>query len=65
MRHNVGKVDRIIRVTAGVVLIGTGFFVGGGVGTALMVVGLIPLVTGMAGNCPLYGICHIDTEHRI
>ncbi|MCA9484595.1 MAG: DUF2892 domain-containing protein [Nitrospina sp.] len=64
MTHNMGKLDRIARITAGVALIGAGFFVAGTVGTVLTVVGFVPLITGLVGNCPLYGVCHIDTRQH-
>ena len=63
MTHNIGKTDRIVRIIAGALIIGTGFLVPGNVGVALMAIGVVPLMTGMLGNCPLYGICKINTLH--
>lgn len=48
MTINEGRDDRILRVVLGVVLIGLG-----GVGF-LSVFGVIALVTGVVGFCPLY-----------
>ncbi|QPJ60745.1 MAG: DUF2892 domain-containing protein [Candidatus Nitronauta litoralis] len=63
MKQNIGQTDRILRVTAGVLMIGGGVFMGGTIGTALTVIGLVPLATGLVGNCPLYGVCKINTHH--
>lgn len=52
---NMGGIDRIIRIVAGLVLIVLGFFVLSGTwGIVLGVVGLILLLTGLIGWCPLY-----------
>lgn len=55
--------DRIARVVLGVVLLVVGFGVLGGTGgTILGVVGLIPLVTGLVGYCPLYSVFRFRTN---
>ena len=58
-QHNMGKVDRIIRVILGVLLIGNVFFALqhpiGWVGVAL-------LATGILGICPLYSLLGINTK---
>lgn len=57
--------DRIARVGLGVVLLVVGFGVLGGTGgTILGVVGLIPLVTGLVGYCPLYRVFHFRTNRQ-
>ena len=51
MTSNVGGLDRIARITAGVVLIGlaaTGTVGGWGW------IGIVPLATGLSGWCPAY-----------
>ncbi|QPJ65574.1 MAG: DUF2892 domain-containing protein [Candidatus Nitrohelix vancouverensis] len=58
---NVGKVDRIFRVIAGVALVVGGFMVEGSVGIVVSVFGLIPLITGLSGRCPAYAMFHINT----
>ncbi len=63
MKRNIGPTDRMLRVTAGVLMIGAGVFLSGTAGVALILVGLVPLATGLVGNCPLYGICKINTHH--
>ncbi|RZV46765.1 MAG: DUF2892 domain-containing protein [Acidimicrobiia bacterium] len=58
--------DRIARVILGAVLIVVGFggAVDGTVGTVLGIVGLIPLVTGLAGWCPIYAILNLRTREE-
>lgn len=56
--------DRILRVVLGIVLLylGWGGVVTGGWGTALKVIGFIPLITGLVGWCPLYSIFRFRTK---
>lgn len=58
--------DRIGRVVLALVLAGVGLgVVGGTAGTVMALVGLIPLITGLLGTCPLYtltGVCTLKTE---
>lgn len=55
--------DRIVRVVLGLALIVAGLmWAQGGVATALIVVGLIPLLTGIVGFCPLYKLLGISTS---
>jgi hypothetical protein len=61
MIRNVGKNDRIIRVVVGVALIFSGIMVSGTAGTIIAVLGLIPAITGVVGNCPLYSLTRINT----
>lgn len=56
MDVNVGAADRIVRILAGFVLLMTlpavmwwGFL------------GLIPLLSGLMGYCPLYSVLHVRT----
>ena len=57
--------DRIARVGLGVVLLVVGFGVVGGTGgTVLGIVGLIPLLTGAVGYCPLYSVFHLRTNRQ-
>jgi hypothetical protein len=44
---------RVIRVGMGVAIIAAGVLAGGGLGLVLMLVGLLPIVTGAAGVCPI------------
>ncbi|WP_373071915.1 DUF2892 domain-containing protein [Sulfurimonas sp.] len=58
MCFNTGKIDRIIRIVVGVALIAYGLLADM---TLLSLIGLIPLITGAVGFCPLYSIFKIDT----
>ena len=51
MTHNVGSVDRAIRIIAGMVLIGLA-----ATGTIGIwgYIGIVPLATGLIGWCPAY-----------
>lgn len=57
--------DRIARIVLGVVLMVVGFGVIGGTGGVILgVVGLVPLLTGLVGWCPLYTVFKFRTNDR-
>lgn len=58
MKRNEGTLDRIVRVGAGLGLIGLHL---GGVLGAWAWIGAVPLLTGLFGYCPLYRVLGIDT----
>ncbi|MFN3862253.1 MAG: DUF2892 domain-containing protein [Roseateles sp.] len=58
MKVNTGTLDRAVRVVAGLVLIGLAAT--GKVGM-WGYVGVVPLLTGAIGNCPVYAIFGIST----
>ncbi len=55
---NEGAIDRIIRTVIGVALLALTVV---GPKTLWGLLGLVPLITGVAGICPLYSILRIDT----
>lgn len=59
--YNVGLTDRWTRIIIGVVVLALVFT---GPRTAWGWLGLIPLVTGLVGICPLYGMLGISTNRR-
>ncbi len=59
--ENEGKIDRSARIVVGLALLSLVFF---GPHTPWGLVGLLPLVTGLVGWCPLYRVLHVDTCHR-
>jgi uncharacterized membrane protein len=61
MKHNIGKNYRTLRVVVGCALIACGIMVSGTAGIIMATIGLIPLGTGLAGNCPVYSIININT----
>ncbi|ROR32673.1 YgaP family membrane protein [Inmirania thermothiophila] len=58
MSKNVGTIDKVIRIVLGLVLIGLALF---GPKTPWGWIGVIPLVTGLIGFCPLYSLLGIKT----
>lgn len=58
MKRNEGSLDRGLRVTAGVALIGLA--VSGLLGPWAYI-GVVPLATGLMGWCPLYTVLGINT----
>ena len=64
MKLNESNVDRIIRAVAGVVLLYLGFggALAGGLAIVADVVGLVLLVTGAIGFCPLYAMIKFSTR---
>ncbi len=56
--HNEGMVDRVLRVIVGVVLISLVFV---GPKTMWGWIGLVPLVTGLVGTCPMYTLFGMQT----
>lgn len=59
LKHNVGKTDRLIRIILGVLLIGNVFFA---LQHPIGWVGVILLITGIAGICPLYSLLGMNTK---
>ena len=58
MKSNVGGIDRIIRIAAGLALIG--LTVTGTIGVWGWL-GVVPLATGAIGRCPPYAILGFNT----
>ena len=57
MQINVGKSDRMLRIVAGIALIGAGAFMGSWWG----LIGIVPIATGIIRWCPAYGPMGINT----
>lgn len=58
MKANEGKVDRILRIAVGLGLLSLVYF---GPQTPWGLVGLVPLLTGVFGYCPLYTVLGLNT----
>ena len=58
MKVNEGKIDRIFRLVLGVALLSLVFI---GPQTMWGLVGLVPLLTGLVGFCPLYRLFGFNT----
>ncbi len=59
MAANVGTLDRTVRIAAGLILIALTFV---GPQTPWGWVGLVPLLTGLVGFCPLYTLIGLNTR---
>lgn len=59
---NEGNMDRIIRVAGGIILLAA-FFVFPDIGAWrwVLLIGVVPLVTGAVGWCPLYAVFGLST----
>lgn len=68
MTKNVGSVDRIVRIIAGLALLSL-LFVLEGNARWWGLIGLVPLGTGLFSTCPLYSMlgfntCPLKGEHK-
>ena len=61
MKLNMGKLDRWIRVLVGAIVLSLGFW---GPHTAWSWLGLILIVTGAIGHCPIYTMLGLRTCPR-
>jgi len=60
MKANVGGIDRIVRIGAGLALLSL-LFILDGASRWWGLVGLVPLATGLFSFCPLYPLLGIST----
>lgn len=61
-KNNEGSLDRILRVVVGIALL-VWFFVDHGAGFwhYAKLIGVVPILTGLMGSCPVYSILGIST----
>ncbi len=57
---NVGRVDRIVRIVAGLAIAIAGVVFSSWWG----IIGIVPLATGLMGSCPAYSVFKIDTNQK-
>lgn len=57
MTCNVGKLDRVLRIVLGVVILALGYLYHSWWG----LIGIIPLATGFIRWCPLYSLLRLST----
>ncbi len=57
MKANVGTVDKVVRIIAGLAIIGWGVVAGNWLGA----IGIIPLATALMGFCPAYSLIGVNT----
>ncbi|UCH49842.1 MAG: DUF2892 domain-containing protein [Betaproteobacteria bacterium] len=60
MTTNVGKIDKVLRIIAGIVLLAL-FFLLDGSARWLGLIGLVPLITAFVGWCPAYAMIGVNT----
>ncbi len=60
-KNNVGGIDRIVRIVAGLALLAAFFFTTGGAWHWLYLIGIVPLATGLIGSCPIYTVLGLST----
>jgi hypothetical protein len=60
MKVNEGITDRVIRTAAGYLIL-SAFFLIDGNARWLTLLGIVPLLTGLFGYCPLYTVLGIKT----
>lgn len=56
MKKNESKTERIIRFIIGLLILAAGYYFQ----TWWGLIGLIPLITSLTGNCPIYSILGIN-----
>jgi hypothetical protein len=61
MTRNVGSIDKLIRIIAGLGLIALGVV---DIGRPWVWIGVLPFVTGLMGTCPAYTLFNINTCQR-
>jgi len=59
MKANVGGIDKVLRIVAGVALLGLG--VAGVLPLLVSLIGIVPLATGLLGWCPAYTLLGLKT----
>ncbi len=62
LKTNVGNIDKVLRLVAGVALL-VWFFAeqGSGFWHYAKLIGIVPILTALVGSCPLYTILGIST----
>lgn len=58
--RNVGTIDRLLRIVAGILIIGLGVYYQSLWG----IIGIVPLFTGLFRFCPLYSMLGVNTCKR-
>jgi uncharacterized membrane protein HdeD (DUF308 family) len=59
LKNNVGKVDRVVRVILGILLIGNVFFA---LHHPIGWIGVILVLTGIAGICSIYSLLGLNSK---
>ncbi|MHB1109655.1 MAG: YgaP family membrane protein [Devosia sp.] len=60
-KKNVGTIDRVVRVIIGLAAIGLFFYLPDVAWRWWLLIGVVPLVTGAVGTCPIYSVLGLST----
>jgi hypothetical protein len=60
-KTNVGSADRVIRIVLGAIILSLFFIYPDASWRYYTLIGIVPILTGLAGTCPLYSILGLST----
>ncbi|MFQ6775098.1 DUF2892 domain-containing protein [Cereibacter sphaeroides] len=60
-KTNVGGIDRILRIVVGLALLAAFLLMPDASYRAVLLIGIVPLLTGLFSTCPLYSLVGINT----
>ena len=60
-KTNVGSIDRIARIIVGLAVLSLFFIYPGASWRYVTLIGVVPLLTGLLGSCPLYSVLGLST----
>ncbi len=60
-KTNVGSIDRVLRIVLGLALLAGFFLDADATYRWAYLIGIVPLVTGLMGSCPIYSILGFST----
>jgi hypothetical protein len=60
-KTNVGSADRVIRIVLGAVILSLFFIYPDASWRYYTLIGIVPILTALAGTCPLYSILGLST----
>lgn len=63
MKHNVGNIDKVLRIVVGLGLLSLVFILQGNI-RWLGLIGLLPLLTATMSWCPAYTLFNISTKSK-
>jgi hypothetical protein len=61
LKKNVGGIDRVLRIVVGVALLAAFFALPEMTGRWFLLIGIVPLATGLMSSCPLYSVLGVST----
>lgn len=61
LSSNVGSLDRTLRIIAGLALLAAFFLLPEAGYRWFLLIGIVPLVTGLLGSCPAYSLFGLST----